>query len=143
MRKESMQMDLRLTLLGTLAYTLVTFPLAVIWHVVLFEEKYRSFGYFDGEPSFALGFLTILIQGFMLSFMFPYFNNSEQRISTGVKYSLLIGVFFWSSHVLAFVAKQVVDSSLSFIFMESFYLIIQFGIYGVLIGLIYGKAHNK
>ena len=69
-------MNIRVTLLGTLAYTLVTFPLAVIWHVVLFEEKYRSFNYFDGEPSFTLGFLTILIQGFILSFLFPYFNLS-------------------------------------------------------------------
>lgn len=136
-------MNHRTALFGTLAYALVTFPLAVIWHVVLFEEKYRAFGYFEGEPSFSLGFLTILIQGFMLSFMFPYFNVSGQSISKGVKYSLLAGVFFWSSHVLAFVAKQVVDSSLSFILMESFYLLIQFGVYGVLIGLIDSKLYNK
>ncbi len=133
-------MNLRTTLLGTLAYTLVTFPLAVVWHVVLFEEKYHAFGYFDGDPSFVLGFLTILIQGFMLSFLFPHFNLSGNGISKGVKYSLLVGVFFWSSHVLAFVAKQVIDSSLSFIFMESFYLLIQFGIYGVLIGLIHNNT---
>ena len=65
-------------ILGTLAYTLVTFPLAVVWHVVLFEEMYRTFGYFDGEPSFVLGFLTILIQGFMLSLLYPYFNLPGQ-----------------------------------------------------------------
>ena len=47
-------MNFRATVLGTLAYTLITFPLAVIWHVVLFKEKYYAFGYFDGEPSFYL-----------------------------------------------------------------------------------------
>ena len=128
------------TLLGTLAYTLVTFPLAVIWHVVLFEDKYHSFGYFEGEPSFVLGLLTIIIQGFVLSFLYPYVKFKGYGIGRGLKYSLLIGVFFWSSHVLAFVAKQVVDSSLSFVAMESFYLIIQFGVYGLLIGKIYGKV---
>lgn len=136
-------MNLRVTLLGTLAYTVVTFPLAVIWHVVLFEEQYHTFGYFDGEPSFSLGFLTILIQGFILSFMFPYFSFSGHGVTKGIKYSLLVGTFFWSSHVLAFVAKKIVDSALSFVFMESFYLLVQFGIYGVLIGLIHSKAHNK
>jgi len=136
-------MKFKTVLPGTLAYTLVTFPLAVVWHVVLFEEKYRTFGYFDGEPSFALGFLTILIQGFMLSLLYPYFNLPGQGISRGLKYSLLVGVFFWSSHVLAFVAKQVVDSSFSFIFLETIYLLIQFGIYGVLIGLIHSTMHNE
>jgi len=136
-------MNYKSTLLGTLAYTLVTFPLAVIWHVVLFEDKYHSFGYFEGEPSFVLGLLTIIIQGFILSFLYPYVKFKSQGISRGLRYSLLIGVFFWSSHVLAFVAKQVVDSSVSFIVMESFYLLIQFGVYGLLIGKIYGEALDE
>ncbi|MCL1127792.1 hypothetical protein [Shewanella surugensis] len=127
-------------LLGTLAYTLVTFPLAVIWHVVLFEEKYHSFGYFEGEPNFVLGLLTIIIQGYVMSFLYPYVKFKGQGVIRGLKYSLLIGVFFWSSHVLAFVAKQVVDSSWSFVLMETFYLLIQFGIYGLLIGKIYAMA---
>ena len=57
---------------GTLAYTLITFTLAVVWHILLFEEKYKAFGYFQGEPSFLLGFVTILIQGVVLSFLYPY-----------------------------------------------------------------------
>lgn len=136
-------MNHKLTLLGTLAYTLVTFPLAVIWHVVLFEEKYHSFGYFEGEPNFALGLLTIIIQGFVLSFLYPYVKFSGQGIIKGLKYSLLIGIFFWSSHVLAFVAKQVVDSSISFVVMESFYLLLQFGIFGIFIGKIYATEKEK
>ena len=132
-------MNHKSTLLGTLAYTLVTFPLAVVWHVVLFEEEYRAFGYFEGEPNFILGLATIIIQGYVLSFLYPYVKFTGMGIVRGLKHSLLIGVFFWSSHVLAFVAKQVVDSSLSFVVMESFYLLIQFGIYGVFIGKIYNK----
>ena len=130
-------MNYRLITLGTLAYTLVTFPLAIIWHVVLFEDKYKSFGYFEGEPSFIIGLATIVIQGCVLSFLYPFVSFSGSGIYRGLKYSLLIGLFFWSSHVLAFVAKQVVSNSVSFIFMESFYLLLQFGIYGILIGLIF------
>ncbi|MEJ2680712.1 MAG: hypothetical protein P8144_04310, partial [Gammaproteobacteria bacterium] len=61
----------------------------------------------------------------------------------GLKYSLLIGVFFWSSHVLAFVAKQVIQNAVGFVAMESFYLVLQFGIYGVLIGNIYSRWPSK
>jgi hypothetical protein len=132
-------MNHKLIFFGTLAYTLITFPLAVIWHVVLFEEKYRSFGYFDGDPSFALGLLTIVVQGFILSLLYPFVRFSDKGIARGIKYSLLIGIFFWTSHVLAFVAKQAVDDAISFVVMESFYLLLQFGIYGIFIGKIYNK----
>lgn len=136
-------MNTKRVLLGTLAYTLVTFPLAVVWHVVLFEEKYKAFGYFEGEPSFLLGFATILIQGFVLSFLFPFVQFQGAAILKGLKFSCIVGLFFWSSHVLAFIAKQVVASSLSFALLESFYLVLQFGIYGVLVGLIYKNVQSE
>jgi len=136
-------MNLRSTLLGTIAYTLATFPLAVVWHVLLFEDEYHAFGYFEGEPSFSLGLLTIIIQGGVLSFLYPYVKFTGEGVIRGLKFSYLMGLFFWSSHVLAFVAKQVVDSSFSFVLMESFYLLLQFGIYGVLIGKVYSKVLEK
>ena len=132
-------MNYKLVLAGTLAYTLVTFPLAVVWHVILFTDSYTAFGYFEGEPNFLLGLLTIVIQGFVLSFLYPYVNFRGSAIVRGLKFSTVVGVFFWTSHVLAFIAKQVVESSVSYALMESFYLILQFGIYGLLIGLIYNK----
>ena len=126
-------------LLGTLAYTLFTFPLAVVWHVVLFKDKYQAFGYFEGEPSFIIGLSTILIQGVVLSLLYPFVSFKGRGVVRGLKYSLFLGFFFWTSHVLAFVAKQAICDSILFIAMESFYLLLQFGVYGVFIGLIYAK----
>jgi len=133
-------MNLKLTLIGTLTYTVVTFPLAVIWHVVLFEERYLHFGYFERDPSFILGLLAIVIQGFVMSLLFPLVNLPGKPIVRGLRYSLIIGAFFWTSHVIAYVAKNAVESSIAFVLMESFYLILQFGIYGICIGLVYGKT---
>jgi len=98
-------MTIKYTLFGAAAYTLVTFPLAVAWHVVIFKEQYQVFGYFEGEPSFAIGLLTIIIQGLVLSFLFPFVSFQGRGVVRGVKFSILIGLFFWTSHVLAFVAK--------------------------------------
>ena len=130
-------------ILGTLAYTLVTFPLAIVWHVVLFKDQYQSFSYIEGEPNFLLGLLTILLQGVILSYLYPYVLFKGKGVVRGLKYSLFIGVFFWTSHVLAFVAKQDMTNTLLFITMESVYLFLQFGIYGVLIGIIYAGTINK
>ena len=130
-------MDARRVALGAVAYTLVTFPIAVLWHVGLFENLYRSFGYFSGEPSFALGLSAIVVQGLILSGLYPLVQLSGRPIARGLKYSAIVGVFFWTSHVLALVAKQALNDAPLFIAMETGYLAIQFGVFGALIGLIY------
>ncbi|MEJ2128456.1 MAG: hypothetical protein P8X81_06380 [Woeseiaceae bacterium] len=133
-------MDARKIALGTAAYTVGTFVLAVIWHIALFEDRYRAFGYIEDEPNFLLGFTTILIQGFVLSVLFPMFRVAGSGIARGLRFALLIGVFFWTSHVLAFVAKQSVHHVGLFIAMETVYLALQFGLFGLLIGLIHSSA---
>jgi len=136
-------MNLQTTVLGTLAYTLVTFPLAVTWHVVLFREQYLAFGYFEKEPDLQLGLLTILLQGLVLSFLYPFVKFRGRYLKRGLKFSLCIGAFFWTSHVLAFVIKQAVENAGLFIVMETGYLFVQFGLYGLLIGMIYEKFSTK
>lgn len=133
-------MNVKTIIYGMLAYTLITFPIAVIWHVVFFKEEYQLFGYFEGEPNFILGLIAIIIQGIILSFLYPYVAFSGDGVIRGLKFSLVTGIFFWSSHVLALIAKQTMESPLTFIAMESFYLLLQFGIFGVLISLIYRRA---
>ncbi|MCU7918890.1 MAG: hypothetical protein KZQ95_11100 [Candidatus Thiodiazotropha sp. (ex Epidulcina cf. delphinae)] len=118
---------------------LATFLLAVIWHVVVFNDQYQAFGYFTGEPSFFLGFMAILIQGAVLSWLYPLTAFRGNTVVRGLKFSFVIGLFFWTSHVLAFVAKQDISNVMLFVVMESIYLFIQFAVYGLLIGLIFSK----
>lgn len=126
---------------GTIAYTAGTFSLAILWHVILFEERYRTFKYFEGEPNFAIGLVTILVQGTILSVLFPIVRLSGSTYVRGFKFALLIGTFFWTSHVLAFVAKQAVDNLGLFVAMETVYLCLQFGLFGFLIGFVYRGAN--
>jgi len=128
--------------LGTVAYTLVTFPLAVVWHIVLFKPLYESFGYFGGEPNFFLGFISIFIQGVILSVGYAFTTFRGGSVASGLKYSLMMGSFFWTCHVIAFLAKNVVSDSGFFFGLETLYLSFQFGIYGILIGKIYGKSQT-
>lgn len=130
-------MDYKKISLGAAAYVLVTFPLAVLWHVVLFKETYERFGYIEGEPNFALGLTTIVTQGVVLSALYPLVRLRGKGPVRGLKYAAILGAFFWTSHVLAFVAKQVVEPAFFFVAMETVYLVLQFGIFGVFIGLIH------
>ena len=126
--------------IGTAAYTGATFPLAVLWHVGLFKSLYESFGYFSGEPKFLVGLMTIIIQGAFLSALYPLVKLTGNGVVRGLKFAAIIGGFFWTSHVLAFVAKQAMGEVALFITMETGYLILQFGMFGVLISKIYKNA---
>ena len=122
---------------GAAAYTICTFSLAVVWHVLLFKERYESFGYFEGEPNFLLGLLSIVLQGVLLSTLFPMMKPAGSSFRRGISFALITGAFFWTSHVLAFVAKQQVPGASAFIWMETLYLVLQFGVFGLCIGFIH------
>ncbi len=130
-------------LLGTLAYTIITFAIAVLWHVVIFKEKYQAFGYFSQEPNLLLGFLTILIQGFILCSLFPKTAFAGSPTMRAMKFAFCAGAFLWTSHVLAFLAKQTLDSPAPYLLMESFYLCLQFGLFGIVLSVISSGARIR
>ena len=54
-------MRVKTFLLGALAYLAVTFPLAFVWHLVIFKDIYQWLGMYRDDPNVPLGFLVISI----------------------------------------------------------------------------------
>ena len=127
-------------LLAAAAYVVIVFPLALGWHLGLFEEQYQAFGYFDGEPNVLAGLAAIAIQGLVLAVIYPLFRSGRAGFARAFQYAGLMGLFFWTSHVLALVAKQSVPNAVGFIVMETAYLVVQFGLFALVLGLIYRGA---
>ncbi|WP_411891835.1 hypothetical protein [Yoonia sp. SDW83-1] len=127
-------------ILAAAAYPLIVFPLAIIWHLVLFKDRYMSFGYFEGEPNIAVGLASMGIQGAVLAAIYPMFRFGRSGLRRAVTFAALLGLFFWTSHVLALVAKQNVPQAGSFILMETLYLCLQFGLFALALGLIFRGA---
>ena len=120
-------------LLSTIGYTVITFALAVLWHIVLFTEVYEQIGYIGREePGFCLGLISILIQAAVLSYLYPKFKN-------GLHLLLVMGVFHWSLHVTAAAAKNQIHNVPLFFGIETLYLAVQFGLAIVLFKWVYGK----
>ena len=131
------------TILSSTAYLVVTFPLAIVWHLVLFKTQYEAIGYIGrDEPIFVFGFLAILAQGILLSMGYRIVVRETHSIGGGIRYALAIGLFFWTSHVLAFAAKGDIARLDVFFPLETVYLAFQFGIFGVLLGFSHGKANE-
>lgn len=124
-------------LFGTLTYIIVIFPLAVLWHMKIFRTKYMSWGYFGEDVKPILGLLSMILQGIVLSYGYSFLNVAHASPLSGIGYSLVMGLFLWSAHVLAAMGKSSKVRHLEFFAMETVYLAIQFVIYGVLISFIF------
>lgn len=124
-------------LLGTLAYIVVTFPLAVLWHMKVFRAKYMAWQYFGEDVKPILGLCSMVVQGIVLSYGYSVLAVDHGSMLTGIGYALVMGLFLWSAHVLAAMGKSSAIRHFEFFTMETIYLIIQFVVYGVLISFIF------
>ena len=124
-------------LFGAIAYLIVTFPLAVLWHMKIFRAKYMAWQYFGEDVKPILGLCSMLVQGVVLSYGYSVLNVAHESLSSGIYYSLVMGLFLCSVHVLATMGKSSKVRNFEFFAMETVYLAIQFLIYGVLISYIF------
>ena len=124
-------------LLGTLAYIVVTFPLAVLWHMKIFRTKYMAWQYFGEDVKPMLGLCSMLVQGVVLSYGYSVLNIARVPLLSSICYSLVMGLFLWSVHVLATMGKSSKVRHFEFFAMETVYLAIQFLIYGIAISYIF------
>jgi len=88
-----------------------------------------------------LGILTMLIQGAILAYLYPLFYRNGSSIKEGLKFGLLTGAFLVSYIALVEPAKYAAPSIISWVMVEGIVGLIQFSIFGALIGLIHVKRN--
>jgi hypothetical protein len=127
--------------LGFAAYVLPTFPIAFVWHLVLFEQKYHALKIYRDEPAIAFGLASMIIQGAIFSWLFPkvFVQASRSVLRDGLLYGLGAGLLSWSFTTLAVAAKNVMVSVPDYVLLETAFTILQFVVVGPLIAL----AHRR
>lgn len=124
-------------ILTSLSYIIPTMILGYTWHLIIFKELYDSLGIYNRtEPIIPLGFASMIGQGLIIAYLFPFYAKDSYTVGAGVKFSLLMGLFLFSISTLANAAKIHVADMQSWVLIQIAYTIIQFGIVGILIGLI-------
>lgn len=122
------------------AYLGVTFAAGFVWHLILFKQLYKDLGIFSriDDPIIPLGFAAMLIQGAVLAYLYPRVSKRREPTKEGLSFGIIMGVLMLSSAVIAEAAKQRVSSLPTWLIVESIYYLLQFGVSGMLIGIIYG-----
>ncbi len=134
-------METRKYWLAALAYVFCTFLIAAPWHLVIFKSLYDELAIFTRkEPLIPLGLTSMVMQGLVLSYLYPLFARANHSVATGLKFGLLIGLLMASIAVLAEAGKQEVTSLSTWLLLETTYYLFQFAVVGAVIGWIYRKG---
>ncbi len=127
--------------LGFAAYLLPSFPIAYVWHLVLFERSYHALQIYREQPIIAFGLASMLIQGAAFSFVFPrlFRGNGAAFLKDGLLFGLGAGLLSWSFTTLAVAAKNIMNSVPDYLLLETAFTALQFVVVGPLIAL----AHRR
>ena len=125
-------------LISFLAYPVLVFPLAYLWHLNLFADLYERLGVFGRpEPIVPLGFATIVVQGALLAWAYPRFRGSGGWVAEGLRFAAFAGGFLWTAQVLAMAAKHPIEPIGTYVAVETVYLAIQFALVGLVLGFVH------
>jgi hypothetical protein len=126
--------------LSVVAYVVATFAVQATSHFLINTSHYAGVTYMRKDPIFALGILSMLIEGSVLAYLYSALPKTPNWLADGLKFGWLIGAFAVGYIGLAEAAKYQVPSIGSWVLVESLTAFAQFTIYGVLVGFIQRPA---
>lgn len=127
-------MKIKNLMIGVISYMIASFLIQALSHFVINLEHYASITFMRVEPLMYFGLLTMLIQGIVLTVLYLKWANNSFNIKQGLKFSLLIGLFFVSYLALVEPDKYNVINISEWILVEGIAGLFQFTIFGVLLG---------
>ena len=127
--------------LGVAAYLVPSFPIAFVWHLVLFEQQYHALKIYRDDPIIPFGLATMIVQGVIFSWIFPrvFAPGRGSVLKDGLLYGLGAGLLSWSFTTLAVAAKHPMTSIPDYVLLETAFTILQFAVVGPLIALAWRR----
>lgn len=128
-------------ILATVSYVALGFAIAYPWHLVWFHDRYVEMGAFTRtEPIVLLGVLSMIVQGAVIAWFYPFWYRGGNPVWAGVRYSLTIGLLIYSVMGFATVAKFNIHPVSTFLAYHTVFQFLQFSISGAALGLIFGRT---
>jgi hypothetical protein len=129
------------SVLVAIGYSVLTMILGPLWHFILFKDTYEGLEIYNRqEPLIPLGFASMILQSVILAYLFSYFYKpGSSSYKSGITFSLVMGLFMFSTTTMANAAKIHVASMSTWFLVQIGFHLVQFIATGVLIGFIYRR----
>src|SRR5256885_13915552 len=127
---------MRQHLLAVLAYVVATFATQAVSHFGVNAAHYAAVTYLRAQPLFALGILSMLIQGSIMAYLYAQLPGAGRSIGHAVCFAWLVGGILVSYEALAEAGKYTVPALGSWIAVEAAAGGWEFTLSGALLGLV-------
>jgi hypothetical protein len=126
--------------LGVLAYTVPTFILGFVWHLILFERYYAGLGIYRSDIIIPFGLLSMLIQAAIFAWVYEkaFARLNGTWLSRALAYAAFGAVLSWSFTTLAVAAKNVMTSVPNYLVIETAFTAVQWIMVGPLTAFAFG-----
>lgn len=133
-------MSIRKIILATISYVVLSMAIAYPWHILWFHDAYARMGAMTrAEPIIPLGMLTMVIQGIVIAYLYPFYYRGGHPVLQGIKFTFIIGLLIYSVMGLATPAKMNIEPIGEFVAYHTVFQCIQFLLSGAALGLVYGR----
>ena len=129
-------------LLSSLAFMVVSFAVQGSSHLAINKAHYDSVDFTRSEPLIPLGLLVMALQGGIISLVLSRIAEDRVAIRDGITTSIAFGLFLVAYIAIAEPAKYAVPSIPVWFTTEALSGLIQFTVYGVVLGFIHQKLGN-
>ncbi|MEM8484421.1 MAG: hypothetical protein AAF564_02675 [Bacteroidota bacterium] len=126
--------------LTVLAFMLASFTVQAGSHFFLNTAHYSSVSFMRPEPIMPLGLSVMILQGIILGLLFPAIKWRGPVKRNALLFSLLMGAFLGAYIAFVEPAKYAVPSVGTWICVEASASLVQFLIFGVLLGFIHRES---
>ena len=130
---------MRFYALAIIIFVIASFLVQATSHFAINAAHYAAIDFMRQDPILPLGVLTMLLQGSILAYLYPLLYRGGTPVVQGLKFGLLMGLFLGSYIALAEPAKYAAPSIGNWIAVEGAASLVQFSLYGILVGLAYGR----
>lgn len=122
-------------------YVIANLIMAVLWHLVLFEETLVAATPFArAHPLIPLGMAAMVVQGTMLIGLYPRFHQPRARVKSGLIFGALAGLFLAAGAIWVEIGKFEFADGWTYLVLETFYEVLSFSALGLIIALRHTEA---
>ena len=129
-------------LAGLLGFV-VMFILSGLWYMLIMDAFYRAQVGALMREQYCFTFIVLgyLVMAFLMSYIYPIGYKGGPAVKEGVRFGVLIGLLVWlSTNLVVYGAHNM---TLCATLVDSAWHVVEEGIGGLVIALVYGTASTK
>ncbi len=126
-------------LLSIFAFMAISFAVQGLSHFVINKDHFAGIDFMRSDPIIPLGLFVMVIQGLIMTIALKRFAPTGATIRDGLVVSLAFGLFLIAYIAIVEPSKYAVPSISAWFLIEGPVGLIQFSVFGIILGLIHKK----